>query len=266
MLSVLVSLVLSTGWNLSLDAGLQLTQNYYNDAWAGTEVSSVTWTAVVNATAQRALTEQVLFTNRTKLQYGQTYRQDPETDRWMPPEKSADLVDNEAILQFTLGWLVDPFLSVRLESQIRDQVNRLYLNPVTFTEGAGLARTFLKTEAAELNGRLGVAFRELVDRASEAETPVEGGLETVLWGKRRVSERIQYEAELRIFKALYNSQAPTDDDRWKAPDVNWKNTLSLSLVRFVELTVYGELVYDKDIVDRAQIRENLALGLTYRFF
>ena len=264
MWSVLVFVL--TGWNLSVDAGLQITQNYYNEAWSGTEVSSVTWTAVLNALAERPLSDRVLFTNTTKLQYGQTYQQDPESRKWDPPQKSSDLVDNESVLRFTLGWLVDPFLSFRWVSQFRDQANDLYLNPITWTEGAGLARTFVKTETAELNGRLGVAFREVTDRAPDATTPVEGGLETVLWGKRVISERIQYESELRVFKALYNSQADPADDRWKAPDVDWKHTLSVSLARFVQLSVYAELVYDKDIIDRAQIRENLALGLTYKFF
>jgi len=81
-----------------------------------------------------------------------------------------------------------------------------------------------------------------------------------------ISERIQYESELRVFKALYNSQADPADDRWKAPDVDWKHTLSVSLAKFVQLSLYAELLYDKDIIDRAQIRENLALGLTYKFF
>ncbi len=266
MWNVLVLAVVSAGWNLSVDAGLQVTQNYYNEAWSGTEVSSVTWTAVLNALAERPLSDRVLFTNTTKLQYGQTYQQDPATNKWSPPQKSSDLVDNESVLRFTMGWLVDPYLSFRLLSQFRDEAHSLYLNPITWTEGAGLARTFVKTETAELNGRLGVAFRELMDRSSDAATPVEGGLETVLWGKRVISERIQYESELRVFKALYNSQADDTDDRWKAPDVDWKHTLSVSLAKFVQLSLYAELLYDKDIIDRAQIRENLALGLTYKFF
>ncbi len=266
MWNVLVFVLIGTGWNLSVDAGLQVTQNYYNEAWSGTEVSSVTWTAVLNALAERPLTDRVLFTNTTKLQYGQTYQQDPATDEWSPPQKSSDLVDNESVLRFTLGWLVDPYLSFRLLSQFRDEAHSLYLNPITWTEGTGLARTFVKTETAEMNGRLGVAFREVTDRASDAAAPVEGGLETVLWGTRVISERIRYEGELRVFKALYNSQADPADDRWKAPDVDWKHTLSVSLAKFVQLSVYAELVYDKDVIDRAQIRENLALGLTYKFF
>ncbi len=266
MWSVLLSVLVSTGWTYSVDAGLQVNQNYYNSAWSGSEVSSITWTAVANALAERQVTDRILFTNTTKLQYGQTYQQDPETEKWAPPQKSSDLVDNESVLRFTMGWLVDPYMSLRFQSQFRDEANQLYFNPLTWTEGAGLARTFLKSETAELNGRMGVAFRELVDRASDRPTPVEGGLETVLWGKRVISERIQYESELRVFKALYNSEADPANDRWKAPDVDWKNTLSVSLASFVQLTLFGEVLYDRDIVDRAQIRENLALGLTYKFF
>ncbi len=266
MWSLAMLTLLAGGWSFTLDAGLQLTQNYYNTAWAGTEVSSVTWTAVVNAHAEKALTEYVLFTNRLKLQYGQTYQQDAETQRWTPPQKSADLVEDEAVLQITRGWLVDPYVSLRLLSQFHDAANDLYLNPLTWTEGLGLARSFVKTETAELNGRFGMAFRELMDRSVEAPTPVEGGVETVLWGKRVISERILYETELRVFKALYNSESDPADDRWKSPDVDWKHTLGVSLAKFVELTLFGEILYDKDVVDRAQIRENLALGLTYRFF
>ena len=267
-MGTLILLALITGgWNISVDAGLNLTQSYYNDAWQGDETGAITWTAITNMSFSKLLSEKFEFSDVAQLAYGQTYSQNSETKKWNPPQKSTDKIENEGVLKFTMGWLVDPFVSLRLESQFMDDANDLYVNPMTFTEAFGLARTILKREKAEMNSRLGLAFKETFDRAEGAENLTEGGLELVIDGKKVLSKIAKYEGKLRIFKALYNSKADElPNDNWKAVDFDFQNTVSMSLSKYIQLNLLLELVYDKDLVDIVQVKENFAIGLSYKLF
>jgi len=259
--------IITGGWNISVDAGLNLTQSYYNDAWQGDETGAITWTTITNMTISKLFSEKLEFSDAAQLAYGQTYSQNSETNKWNPPQKSTDKIENEGVLKFTMGWLVDPFVSLRFESQFRDDANDFYVNPMTFTEAFGLARTILKREKSEMNSRLGLAFKETFDRAEGAENPTEGGLELVIDGKKVLSKIAKYEGELRIFKALYNSKADElPNDNWKAVDFDFQNTVSVSLSKYIQLNLLLELVYDKDLVDIVQVKENFAIGLSYKLF
>ncbi|RKY93458.1 MAG: hypothetical protein DRQ06_06695, partial [Candidatus Hydrothermota bacterium] len=95
----------------------------------------------------------------------------------------------------------------------------------------------------------------------------EGGLELVIDGKKVLSKIAKYEGKLRIFKALYNSKADElPNDNWKAVDFDFQNTVSVSLSKYIQLNLLLELVYDKDLVDIVQVKENFAIGLSYKLF
>ena len=95
----------------------------------------------------------------------------------------------------------------------------------------------------------------------------EAGFEWLLWGNQKFSDKILYEGELRVHKFLYNSEPESlPDDRWKAPDVDFKNSISVSLSKFLQLTFHLELIYEKEESDRIQIKENTAFGIGYKFF
>ncbi len=251
-------------WDVSVDAGLNLSQSYYNDAWSGDELGSIVWVGLLNAEAKKALTEKMFFTNTSHLAYGQTYMQD-STGNWSDPLKSTDKIENESVLRFTMGWLVDPFASFLLKTQFYDEPNAMYVNPIEMTEALGVAKTFAKTENQEINTRAGLAFKHSIDRAVSIDMPIEGGLEVVVDGMKKISETAQYNGKLTVFKALFNSESDTTDT-WKTPDIDFQNTVSVSLTKYLQMSFYLELVYDKDIIDDIQIKENFAIGLTYKLF
>lgn len=107
-------------WATTIEASLMTTQNAYSDSWSGGEMGSVSWAANLAASAQRQHSAKVNHRNTAKLAFGQTLSQEEGTKRWRVPSKSTDLIDLESMLRLTLGLAVDPFASLRLESQFRD--------------------------------------------------------------------------------------------------------------------------------------------------
>ncbi len=208
MVKLLLLTMISGGWNLSIDAGLNLTQSYYNDAWQGDEIGAITWAGIVNFDLKRDLTTTVKFSNTGQFSYGQTYNQNPETGDWSEPQKSTDKIENEAIFKITLGWLVDPFFGLRLKSQFFDEANEKFVNPLNFTEVFGVAKNLCKAGKSELNSRLGIAFKETFDRVEGADHPAEGGLELVFDGKKVLSKHQNIPVS-SAFLRLFITQGPT---------------------------------------------------------
>lgn len=259
--------LIASGWTLSMDTGLNLSQSYYNDEWKGSDAGAITWTSFANVDLSRQLTKTLLLSNSLKLAYGQTHSQNSETKRWNAPEKSTDKIDEEAMLRFTVKLPVDPFLSLRFLSQFYDKPETLFINPISLTESFGLARVLARTEGKEVTTRLGIAFKEEIDRSDTEGGPVEGGLEWVSWGRYKFSKSVLYEGRLRVYKYLYNSKSEElPDENWKAPDIDFENTISVSLSKFIQLTLYIQVIYEKEQTANLQIKENIAVGLNYKFF
>lgn len=282
ILCLLVSLVGAEPWEVAVDASLMLTENAYSDSWVGGEAGSVAWTFNSNSLAERQLSSLFHSKSTLKLSFGQTHSQDGETKEWARPVKSTDLVDIESVLRLTLGWIVDPFLSGRAETQFLDAsepAKKRYLNPLTLTETAGVARVLIDEEQREWTARVGAGLREHIDRdaladpvtgARETETTYDGGLEFVSEFRTFLAEeRITFSSKLNLFQALFYSEADElegfpDEDYWRSPDVNWENILTANITTYLMVNLYTQVLYDKEIDLRTRFKQTLALGLTYK--
>jgi hypothetical protein len=268
-------------WVTTVEASLMTTQNAYSDSWSGGEMGSVSWAANLAASAQRQHSAKANHRNIAKLAFGQTLSQEEETKRWRVPSKSTDLIDLESMLRLTLGLAVDPFASLRLESQFRDardQANIRALNPAVITASLGVARAFLGGKDRELISRLGLAVKERINRDEVTDTVAgtrktfrdrNGGLEMVTDYKTPVfSGKVGYVSKLSVYKAFYYSDAwklegLPNADYWKAPDVNWENGLNASVSKYLMVSLAVQLLYDKEVDLRGRLKETLSLGLTY---
>ncbi len=273
----IVAAISAEDWEVKSDFNLLLSQGAYSDNWNGTEKSSVSWTAKLNSSAQKQLTDLLNNRNTLKLAFGQTHQQevDDNGDRyWAKPEKSTDLIDFESMLRFTMHGWVDPFVSFRLESQFIDysqEGNTRTFNPMLLTESAGLARVFIEEEKHMFSTRLGGALRQHIDRDAlnedgeeETNTTQDAGLEFVGEYMKVLNETLTYESRLDVFQALYNSEEDDlENDDWKAADVTWLNTLNAKIWKSLSINLEVEWVYDKEQDKAGQYRENLALGFSY---
>jgi hypothetical protein len=269
-------------WKKSMDLNLTMTQNSYSDNWTGGEAGNLSWVANGNSVFEKKISEKLNSKTTIKLAFGQTHSQDQETKKWARPTKSTDLIDIESLARVTLKMWVDPYLALRFESQFLDasypKLER-YVNPKKITESGGLSRQFYKTEKNEIFSRLGLALRQIITedivdttlRTTEFNSTNDGGIESVTDVKATLSDKVSYTSKLSLYKALFYSKSDElkgkpEEDYWKAPDVNWENTVSVSVAKYVTVSLYAQLLFDKEISKKGRFKETLSLGLTYKLF
>ena len=263
----------------SADIGFILNGSTYSNNWVGGEVGTFSWKLIGNSMAEKQINPKINNKNTLELIFGQTYNQDIATRAWASPLEAADKVDLESILRFTLGWVLDPVIAARIESQFYDNTdtnNSRYFNPINITESFGLARAIFKSEKKELIVRTGVALKQSIDRdfineeTSEKNTDItnEGGLELVADLTTRTSdERISYKSKLSVFEALFkkDDSEEGEENYWRYPDINWENTLTAGITKYLTLDLYVQLLYDREIGEKPRYRQTMGLGLTYKF-
>lgn len=270
-------------WIVKGDLNLNLSQNAYSNSWAGTEKGSITWVAGSNMSAEKALSPLFYNINTLKLAFGQTHQQELNASGdsyWAKPVKSTDKIDAEALLKMTMDTWVNPFAAVRMESQyidLSDPTLTRLVNPMKFTESAGITRNFIDRGNLQLSSRLGMAIREnlnrdvlMADASGNREniTTIDGGIESVTEFKNVFApSNISYNSKLQIYQALFNSKS--DDylhEEWKSPDVNWEHSLSLKVWKAVSLNAYLQLIYEKEQIAELQFKETMGLGFSYNLF
>ena len=268
-------------WAVASNLNVTLTQNAYSGNWAGSELGAISWALTSNSLAESQLTERIHTRNTLALAFGQTHSQKVDEEDgeryWERPSKSTDLIDLESVFRFTYGWFADPYAAGRLRTQFLDQTDgekTRSLNPMTVTESVGLAKVLTKGEKHEWSTRLGAALRQEIDRDAlneasgvrETVTTNDGGIEFVSEFRATIAEdRITFTSRLQAFEALLSSEEDsraTDD--WRAPDLDWENSMTAGVTERLMVNLYVELLYDKEIVDEWRFKETLSLGLTFK--
>ncbi len=221
--------------------------------------------------------------NRTtlKLAFGQTHLQKTDSlgiKYWQEPDKTTDKIDLESLFKFTLQKWVDPYAALRFESQFLDESDATLtriVNPMLFTESAGIMKTFLETEKNHLSLRLGGAVRERLNRDEmnlttnerELVTTVDGGLEAVAEFKHILRlANASFNSKFWAYQALFNSKSDDLNNDWKALDYVWENILTTKLWGFLSANLTFELRYEKEAIDEIQWKQILGLGFTYTLF
>lgn len=268
-------------WKYALNTNLTLTLNNYSDNWDGSEVSSFAWGSKLDGFAEKAVAPWFKNVNTLKLAFGQTALQkkvvhiDGTKDKkWDSMKKSSDLVDFEVAGRFTLKTFVDPFISARLITQFGDlRVSGVdyFFNPAEITESFGAIRDVVKNSNVDWTARIGGAVRQTVERNTSILKPDDdkvvndGGIEFITDFKASSKDnRIAYNTQFKLFQAVF---IPKDSDRImdlkRNPDVSWENTINVSLLKFVMLNFYFQLLYDKEIDTSVRFRQTAGLALTY---
>ena len=285
-LLITASLSSAQEWEKSFDLSLNATQSSYSDSWVGGEAGNVTWAANGNGIFAKQMSPKFRLKNTIKLAFGQTISQDPEDKTWSKPTKSTDKIDLETLGLFTLESPVEPYAAFRFESQFLDasvDTNKRSINPMLLTESAGIAREILKKDKDEVLARVGFAIKQHINRdvyvyditptdttvSVETVTSTDGGIESVTDAKLVLNDKLGYLGKLTLYKALFYSKkdefkGTEAEDYWKAIDINWENTLTASVSKYVQVSLYLQLLYDKQISKKGRLKETLALGLTYK--
>ncbi|MFA6720946.1 MAG: DUF3078 domain-containing protein [Candidatus Cloacimonadaceae bacterium] len=267
-----VAALSAEAWEIDSDIMVNLTQSQFSDNWNGSELSNITWAATMNNTAQKQLAEWLKNKNTLKLAFGQTHLQKEnaagDSVFWEAPQKSTDQIAFESLMQFTLKSFVDPYISLRAESQFLDEsgAETLLVNPVLFTESAGIMKTIIDAEKTKLNVRLGGALNERWNRRVSG-IPIDGGVEGIVEFKQILGLlNASYNTRLSAYQALFKSDATAADDNWKALDYKWENLLSFNLWKLLSLNLNFDVIYEKEQSPDIQWKEILGLGFSYALF
>ena len=127
--------------------------------------------------------------------------------------------------------------------------------------------------------RLGFALRQIItedivdtaSRRTEVNSTNGGGIESVTDVKLTLADKISYTSKLSLYKALFYSKSDKlkgtpQQDYWKEVDLNWENAVSAAVAKYVTVSLYAQLLFDKEISKKGRFKETLSLGLTYKLF
>ena len=272
----------SDHWNVQSDVSYTIAQSAYSDNWTGGEAGSVAWALNWNSLAERSLSPKLVSRNTAKLAFGQTHTQNKDTKNWASPSKSTDLIDLESLERMPLGGFVDPFFALRFESQFldaSDPAKTRIVNPMLLTESAGIARVLEHAEDRDWTLRFGLAVRERINRdqlhldgdlaTRKTDTTTDGGLTFVSDRVRPLSKSIKWTNKLTVFQALFSSakndlKGLPNEDYWKAPDVNLENMFTVDVAKYLVVSLYNQLLYDKEVDKGGRFKHTLAAGVTYK--
>lgn len=140
---------------------------------------------------------------------------------------------------------------------------------VRLREGFGVNVRLLRNDRASVNWRGGLGLRQNIFKNAfvkndlpltpevdyfEIDDLNQEGLETNLIGNVRLARRLSYITDLEIFADLDDTSNPT---------IDWRNTLSLRLSRYLSLDYTYDLLDFPQISSETQTRQNLLLRASF---
>ncbi|MCB0281919.1 MAG: DUF3078 domain-containing protein [Calditrichae bacterium] len=252
------------GWKKQVVGDLNFTQNAFTDWQQGGE-DSWSWALNLNAKFENDQPD-YNWANSGKFAYGESKVGDQGS------RKAADEIKLESVYTMKFGPTINPYAAAGFMTQFskgykytdagKVAVSNL-LDPGYITESIGAEYKPNET----IKTRAGLAAKQTITSdfpgyADDPETAKvedfknEIGAESVTDLNLKVSERILYESKLEIFSNL----KATDEI-----DVNWDNTFSAKVSELIKVSFNFRVLYDKDIFYKRQLKQTLAVGLSYSF-
>jgi Protein of unknown function (DUF3078) len=251
------------GWQHSIVSGLNLTQVAFTDWVAGGE-NALAWTLFLEGKSVQDM-EKTNWANSYKFAFGQTRLGDQGI------RKTDDEISLETVLTYKLGVHINPYAAATFKSQFAkgykypDASSEIavskFFDPAYLTQSVGVGYQ----PQEEIKTRLGFALREVFtsEFTGYADDPktgkieksrVEGGLESVTDIEWKLEENLLFTSKLELF-APFN--------RFDEVVVRSANTLAAKVNKYVTVNLNVQLLNDKVISPRTQIKEALSIGLTY---
>ncbi|MBP6672523.1 MAG: DUF3078 domain-containing protein [Bacteroidetes bacterium] len=254
-----------SNWKHTLIAGLTLTQVTFTD-WAQGGENALAYTLGIDGKSVQDLTA-TNWSNSYKFAYGQTKLGSKGL------RKTDDKIELESVLTYKLGTHVNPYASATFKSQFDDGYKyddvantktkiSSALDPMYLTQAVGIGYQ----PVAEVKTRLGAALREVFDKnrfgySDDGKTTpeieaskVEGGLESVTDIEIKIEENTLFTAKLEMFAPFNNIDVVV---------VRSDNTLSSKVSKYISLVFNVQLINDRSVTAKTQIKEGLALGISY---
>jgi hypothetical protein len=253
------------GWKKELVGAFNLTQASF-DNWAQGGEATLGWQAGLNGTFTHFAPGHE-WANGMKLAYGMTKVGDDDA------RKSVDEIKLESVYTYKAGFFFDPYVAATAATQFSKGYEYTdsdktaisdFLDPGYFTQSAGVRRSYKDI----VKTRIGAAIKETitdkfaVPYADDPETDeiedtkTEVGAESVTDLNLKLSESLLFTSKLELFSNL---------EATNEVDINWDNLLTAKIEEYLSVNLNVRIFYDRDISTSRQIKEALAIGLTYSF-
>ena len=133
-----------------------------------------------------------------------------------------------------------------------------FMDPGFLTQSAGAGYQPIP----EVKERLGAALREIVTSeftqySGGKRTQVEGGLESVTEVNARLDENLFINAKLELFSAFRKMQEVV---------VRSDNTITAKISKYFSTNINVQLIQERPISPRTQVKQTIALGFSYVLF
>ncbi len=245
------------GWQKTVTGVLNFTQNKFDNWSQGGEDS---WSWQLNFDGKfDYLQEKYSWNNSAKISYGKTKLGKAD------PRKAADEIKLESVYTYKMNTYVNPYVAATALTQFTDGFNydpkvkiSSFMDPGYFTQSAGVGVQVVE----QVKTRVGAALKETVAKdfketyADGEEMRVEYGAESVTDVNWKMAENILFTSKLELFS---NLKAINEID------VNWDNMFTSKITDYINVSLNIKLFYDKDISTKRQLKETLAIGLSYSF-
>lgn len=262
------------GWTKTAVGNINFTQSSF-DNWAQGGENSWAWLLGFNAKAVNDQ-EKTNWATTGSLEYGQSKIGDTES------KKSADEIFLESVFGYKLKPRFNAYIAVSGRSQFasgyefkdsttadggkiekRNEISR-FLNPGYFIESIGLQYNrgknfdtrlgFAAKQTLVTDERFASRYTDKSDTESLEKIRNEIGLESVSNFTKKIYGNIVYTTSLELFSNLKSVEEI---------DARWENLFSAEVAKYIAVSFNFQIFYDYDISHKRQLKQILAVGLTY---
>ena len=247
-------------WKHIVVAGFTGTQVAYSD-WVQGGENAIAWDAALDGKSIYALPTYV-WTTTLDFGYGNT-RLGAEGTR-----NTDDKIDIASELKYKVDAYVNPYASATFKTQFatgytydalgNKTANSDFVDPAFLIQSAGGSYQPIP----QVKTRIGLALREIIANtytqyAGGEKTETEGGLESVTEVEAHFQENLLFHAKLELFSAFKKMDEVV---------VRSDNTLTAKITKYFSTNIDVQLIQEKAISPRTQIKQGIALGISYDLF
>jgi hypothetical protein len=258
-------------WKTKTQVGININQAAFSDNWKGGGVNSVAIGAAVNYKAEYAKADRS-YVSELILQYGKVKNKN------QLQKKTTDRIywDNKAAITLSKNWYF--FGSINFESQFdrgfayandpqgneTETLISKFMSPGYLTESIG----FEYKPSKFFSTRIGTGTARQTFVLDTVSNPNNYGVELGKKFRNELAFQIVSNFEKEIFKninlkTMYNMFIPYDN--FGHIDHRLDVTTMARVNRFINVSIAGVLLYDRDTELKIQKNETLALGLIFAF-
>jgi hypothetical protein len=250
-------------WRKEAVANINFSNTVY-DNWAAGGENSITWNTKLQGKLERD-GEATNWKTSGKAGYGQTKQGDKSF------RKSLDEFFIETIYAYKLTKFLNPYASATAQSQFtmgfrynetgpRDTLSNFW-DPGYLTQSLGMGYKPIEDLMTRVGFSIKETFSQKYGYADDLETDTEietfkaePGLESITEYSIKFKKILLYNTKLSFF---VNFKGVDEIDG------RWENLLTVQIVKYLNVNFGFEVLYDKDMDDSRQIKQDVAIGLNF---